>query len=211
MMIVLAGMIGVGKTTYAQKLAESLGTTLFEEPVEDNPILPLYYRDLKRYAFALQIFFLNKRFKLIKEAFYEDNNVLDRSIYEDGLFTFINYERGNITKEEYELYCDLVDNMMEELDSLPKKAPDLLVYLSAKPAYIFENIRKRGRDYEQPTKENGLEDYYKDLISHYEDWYKAYNKSAKIAIEVDQYDILENEKDWQEVLNTITNHLPTTK
>ncbi|MGZ7259834.1 deoxynucleoside kinase, partial [Streptococcus pyogenes] len=78
--------------------------------------------DPDKYGFALQIYFLNKRFKSIKEAFFDQNNVLDRSIYEDALFTQINAENGNISQEEYQIYLELLANMMEELDTMPKKA-----------------------------------------------------------------------------------------
>lgn len=79
-MIILAGMIGVGKTTYTSLLAKELGTTAFFEPVDNNPILDKYYEDPEKYGFALQIYFLNKRFKAIKKAYDTDNNVLDRSV-----------------------------------------------------------------------------------------------------------------------------------
>lgn len=96
-MIILAGMIGVGKTTYTSLLAKELGTIAFFEPVDNNPILDKYYEDPEKYGFALQIYFLNKRFKSIKEAYEADNNVLDRSIYEDALFTYINTLQGSIS------------------------------------------------------------------------------------------------------------------
>lgn len=79
----------------------------------------------------MQLYFLNKRFRLIKKAYRDKNNILDRSIYEDALFTKINVDKGTISQEEYDIYLDLLDNMMEELAGLPKKAPDLLVYLRA--------------------------------------------------------------------------------
>ena len=85
-MIVFAGMIGVGKTTYAEKLAEELNVQLFKDPVDDNPFLPLYYMNPKKWAFSLQLFFLNKRFKQVKESSKLKNAVLDRSIYEDEIY-----------------------------------------------------------------------------------------------------------------------------
>ena len=102
-MIILAGMIGVGKTTYTSLLAQELGTTAFFEPVENNPILDKYYEDPEKYGFALQIYFLNKRFAAIKKAYKADNNVLDRSIYEDALFTYINTLQGSISDQEYQI------------------------------------------------------------------------------------------------------------
>lgn len=205
--IILAGMIGAGKTSYTEKLAKALGTQAFFEPVDDNPILDKYYEDQERYGFALQIYFLNKRFRLIKEAYHINNNVLDRSIYEDALFTKINVDNGNITKEEYDIYLDLLDNMMEEIDGLPKKAPDLLVYLDGSFEKILSNIKRRGRSYEQPTEENGLYDYYKQLHGEYSGWYEDYDKSPKICIDIDKYNIVDSEEDWQEVLELIKNKL----
>ena len=104
MVIITAGMIGVGKTTLTAKIAEHLGTKAFFEPVGDNPVLPLYYSNQKQYGFLLQIYFLNKRFSMIKQALSNDNNVLDRSIYEDALFTRENNAEVNITDTELAVY-----------------------------------------------------------------------------------------------------------
>lgn len=202
--IVLAGMIGAGKTTWATRLSQSLGTDLFLEPVEDNPILPKYYEDRDRYGFALQIFFLNKRFRLIKQAYKHRNNVLDRSIYEDALFTKINVEQGSISPEEYDVYMDLLDNMMEELDGMPQKAPDLLIYLDRPLESIMSNIISRGREYEQPTPDNGLSDYYALLHSKYRQWFEEYDKGPKMKICADEFDILEDEELESLVLEIIT-------
>lgn len=91
-MIIMSGTIGAGKSNLTEILSNHLGTKPFYEPVEENPILPLYYADMNRYTFLLQIYFLNKRFRMIKEAMQDDNNVLDRSIYEDSLFFHMNAE-----------------------------------------------------------------------------------------------------------------------
>jgi len=122
MVIITAGMIGVGKTTLTGLIAEHFGTKAFYEPVGDNPVLPLYYSDPKQYGFLLQIYFLNRRFDMIKRALADDNNVLDRSIYEDALFTSENHKDGNITDSEMTVYTQLLDNMMSELQQLPKKS-----------------------------------------------------------------------------------------
>ena len=201
-MIILAGMIGVGTTTYTYRLAEELGTQPFFEPVEENPILDKYYEDPERYGFALQIYFLNKRFKMIKEAYHDDNNILDRSIYEDALFTYINTLTGSISEQEYNIYLELLDNMMEEIQGLPKKAPDLLIYLDGSFDHIMNNIKKRGRSYEQPNEENGLLDYYQLLYKHYQDWYDQYDYSPKMKISTDQLDI-SNPEDWNQVYKEI--------
>lgn len=202
MVIVFAGMIGVGKTTWTEKLSEYLGTQPFYESVDDNPILDKFYDDPKRWAFPLQIFFLNKRFDAIKQALSDDNNVLDRSIYEDALFTKINYEQGNMSKEEYDLYVELLDNMMEELEGMPKKSPDLLIYLTGDFDLILEHIKHRGRDFEQWDDDPELLEYYRTLYNAYDEWYEEYDKSPKIKIDVGEIDVL-NGKDVHLVFNKI--------
>lgn len=204
--IVLAGMIAAGKSTVSAKLASELGSKLMIEPVDHNPILPLYYNDKEKYAFLLQIYFLNERFKLIKQALKNNKNVLDRSIYEDELFTRINLMEGNINQIEYDVYKDLLDNMLEEIDDMPKKAPDLLVYLDITFDKFLENLAKRGRDFEQidPESEKGKRDlaYFKLLHSEYEKWFDEYNKSAKIKIDMNKYDV-NDPRDWTEVFGMI--------
>lgn len=206
MMIVLAGMIGAGKTTMTEHLAEYLGTEAFYESVDDNPILDRFYEDPKRWGFSLQIFFLNKRFEAIKEALMNDNNVLDRSIYEDALFTEINNLQGNISDIDLNIYNQLLDNMMEELKGLPKKAPDLLVYLDADFSTILDHIKQRGREFEQWEDNEGLLEYYQTLYNNYDAWYEAYDKSPKMKIKVESYDI-EDTKSMNAVLNRIAREL----
>ena len=185
----MAGTIGVGKSTMTEILSEELGTKPFFEPVGNNPVLPLYYDDPKKYGFLLQIYFLNKRFDLIKQAYKEDNNVLDRSIYEDLLFTEINYKNGNMAREEFDVYRSLLDNMMEEIDALPKKAPDLMVYLYADFDTVLSRVKKRGREFEQIDTNPGLREYYKTLWNEYQNWYDNFSVSPKIKINVGEHDL----------------------
>lgn len=203
-MIIMSGTIGAGKSNLTEILSEHLGTEAFYEPVEENPILPLYYNDMKRYAFLLQIYFLNKRFRMIKKAMRQDNNVLDRSIYEDSLFFHMNAEKGNVTPEEVEVYDDLLANMMEELPyASHKKSPDLLVYIRISLDTMLHRIKLRGRPYEQLEQDPGLKDYYQDLIDHYKPWYENYQISEKLCIDGDRYDFVNNRKDRNTVLKLI--------
>lgn len=204
--IVLAGMIAAGKSTVSARLADQLNTDLMIEPVDDNPILPLYYNNKEKYAFLLQIYFLNERFKLIKKALKNNKNVLDRSIYEDELFTRINLMEGNITQVEYDVYKDLLNNMLEEIEDMPKKAPDLLVYLDISFDKFLENLDQRGRAFEQIDKntKKGQKDlaYFKLLHTEYQKWYEDYNYSPKIAIDMNKYDVNDPD-DWDEVYQMI--------
>lgn len=208
MMIVLSGMIGAGKSSLTTILAEHLGTQAFYEQVDDNPVLPLFYADPKKYAFLLQIYFLNKRFASIKRALADDNNVLDRSIYEDSLFFHINADMGRATEQEVQVYDELLDNMMEELPyAAHKKAPDLLVHLEISYDKMLEHIKKRGRSYEQPENDSSLVGYYHNLLDRYDAWYQNYNYSPKMQINCDQLDFVDNPADRQKVLALIDEQL----
>ncbi|WP_407392196.1 deoxynucleoside kinase [Carnobacterium jeotgali] len=204
--IVLAGMIGAGKSTYTKFISEALGSEAFYESVDDNRILEKFYENPERWAFSLQIYFLNTRFRSIKEAFKHENNVLDRSIYEDALFTRINYEEGNMSDAEMDTYLDLLDNMMEELDNMPKKSPDLLIYLRGSLDTVLNRIEKRGRTFEQVEGNDGLLDYYTHLHSQYDDWFSDYDKSATLVIDINQYD-LEKVTDAEKVLSMVNEKL----
>lgn len=204
--IVLAGMIGAGKSTYTKLISEALESDAFYESVDDNRILEKFYEDPKRWAFSLQIYFLNTRFRSIKQALQHQHNVLDRSIYEDALFTKINHQQGNMSDAEMDTYLDLLDNMMEELDSLPKKAPDLLIYLRGSLDTVLSRIKKRGRSFEQIDGNEGLLDYYTLLHSHYDDWFDQYDKSATLVIDIDQHD-LESPADAEKIIQLIHNKL----
>ena len=206
MVIITAGMIGVGKTTLTAKIADHLHTKAFFEPVGENPVLPLYYKDPKQYGFLLQIYFLNKRFSMIKQALSDDNNVLDRSIYEDALFTKENNAEGNISDTELDVYLKLLDNMMSDLNKLPKKAPDLMVYSVTSFETIIYRIKKRGRDYEQIDNNPELKDYYYKMWSAYQDWYQEYDASPKMKIDLDKYD-LEDPQNVATVLGMIDERL----
>ncbi|MCL0329549.1 deoxynucleoside kinase [Apilactobacillus xinyiensis] len=196
MVIITAGMIGVGKTTLTEKISNHLGTKAFYEPVGDNPVLPLYYKNPDQYGFLLQIYFLNKRFAMIKQALSDDNNILDRSIYEDALFTRQNNIEGNISDTEFKIYLQLIENMMNELKSLPKKAPDLMIYLETDFETILKRIKKRGRDYEQFDNDPKLKEYYYHMWKAYKNWYEDYDKSPKMKINLQKYDLVDtnNEK-----------------
>jgi deoxyadenosine/deoxycytidine kinase len=146
---------------------------------------------------------LNTRFRSIKAALTDDNNVLDRSIYEDALFTRVNHLQGNISQEEMDIYNDLLANMMEELEGMPKKAPDLLIYLDGSFETILDHIRKRGREFEQIEDDSELLAYYELLFKNYEQWYQEYDQSPKIKINIDTYDIVNNSGDEEQVMAII--------
>ncbi|MHA8111377.1 deoxynucleoside kinase [Lactobacillaceae bacterium Melli_B4] len=207
-MITLAGTIGAGKTTLATALAEHLGTKVFAEPADDNPILPKFYNDPKKYGFLLQIDLLNRRFKMIKQAQSHPNNVLDRSIYEDAVFTNLNYQLGNINKQEKEVYHSLLKNMMHELPNTNrKKKPDLMVFIDIDLEHQLKHIEQRGREFEQVANDSKLLNYYQQLQKLYAKWYDNYRESPKMKINGNRYDYVNNPKDLEEVLRQIEYHV----
>lgn len=199
MIIVIGGMIGAGKTSVAKVIGEQLNSDVFYENVDDNDILPLFYtaspeeQDAKRYPFLLQLEFLSSRFQDIKKAFHNRQNVLDRSIYEDWYFCKVNNDLGRISDMEFKIYEKLLNNMMEELESLPQKAPDLMVYLHGSFETIMNRIGLRGRDFEQ---DESLRQYYYTLWSGYDDWVtNHYHASQVLKVDIDQLDIVNRPED----------------
>ncbi|RTE05800.1 deoxynucleoside kinase [Paenibacillus whitsoniae] len=197
--IVVGGMIGLGKTSVSTLLGQALHSEVFYESVDDNPILPLFYTaspeeiETKRYPFLLQLHFLNTRFKAIKQALVHNRNVLDRSIYEDWYFAKVNRELGRISQLEFDVYEGLADNMMEELAELPKKAPDLMVYLKASFETVIHRIGLRGRSFEQDA---SLVEYYRLLWSGYDEWVmNHYHASEVLIVDMDVIDVVNREAD----------------
>lgn len=206
--LVLAGTIGAGKSSLTEMLAEELKTQAFYESVDDNKVLPLFYENPQKYAFLLQIYFLNKRFDSIKRALSDNNNVLDRSIYEDSLLFHFNADLGRADETEVEVYDDLLNNMLEEIDSLSfKKRPDLLIHVKVSFDKMLERIKKRGRQFEQLEYDPSLYDYYKELNSRYDTWFEDFDICPKIQIDGDKYDFVEDEQSKIHVLQQIKEKL----
>lgn len=207
MVITIGAMIGAGKSSLAKLVGEHFGTEVFYESVDDNPILPLFYTasdeeiQEKRYPFLLQLWFLNTRFKSIKKALVNKNNVLDRSIYEDWYFAKVNKDLGRISELEFQMYEGLLENMLEELNELPKKAPDLMIYLTGSFETILDRIIKRGRGYEL---DESFVSYYKTLWEGYDDWVESHYKASEVlTINIDEYDYVNNADDAEKVLKMI--------
>ena len=211
MLIVVGGMIGLGKSSVAEILGNHFNSEVFYESVDDNPILPLFYSESEeeilknRYPFLLQLYFLNTRFKSIKEGLYNDNNVLDRSIYEDWYFAKKNMELGRISELEMNTYEGLLENMLEELKELPKKSPDIMVYLKGSFETVMKRINLRGRDFEV---DESLKEYYHFLWKDYDNWVNNhYNASEVLIIDMDTMDVVNNEADKHKLIEMVEEKL----
>ena len=139
--IAISGLIGAGKTTLAKKLAELLLLPVYEEPVADNPYLALFYGDMKKYAFAMQIWLLNARFRQQQAIIWQKHGaVQDRSIYEDSIFAVMLRDAGLLEEGDYQTYIDLFDNMSSFM-----RTPTMIVWLKVKPATAYRRIKERAR------------------------------------------------------------------
>jgi deoxyadenosine/deoxycytidine kinase len=217
--IVIGGMIGLGKTSVADTLKahfqnKGIESKVFYETVDDNPILPLYYEltpeelDAKRIPFLLQLFFLNKRFKTVKDCINWKEptyTIQDRSIYEDWYFAYVNKNLGRISELEFKIYEELVENMMEELKELPKKAPDLMVYLKGSFDTVIDRIMSRGRSFEINPE---LKEYYFEVWKGYDEWVlNQYNASEVLIIDMDNTDVVKSTADAQRVCREVDEKL----
>ncbi|EOD01100.1 deoxynucleoside kinase [Caldisalinibacter kiritimatiensis] len=196
--LIVDGVVGVGKSTLMRILEEKRGYKALPEPVIDNPLLDRFYEDRKRYSFPLQILFLNRRFKHIKEASKLNKVVMDRSIYTDIIFAKQLRDIGDMDKEEYDIYYDLLHNMLEHCEP-----PTLMIYLEISTDNAISRIRKRGRDFEQHVER----DYWEELNKNYDDFFESYNYTELLKINVDGIDFENNPEHQKYVLNLIDNKL----
>lgn len=197
--IVIDAVVGAGKTMYMEMLSEALNVPCFEEPVLNNPLLDKFYYDRKKYAFPLQIFFLNRRFEMLKKAAAEERStIMDRSIYGDMIFAKLLHDEGNMGEDEFQLYRELLANMLDHV-----AAPKLMIYLKIDTDTAIARIQKRGRDYEQIVERA----YWENLNKEYDAYFSAYNLSPLLIIDAAAYDIVENEADRRVVLQMILDKL----
>lgn len=196
-LIIVEGVVGVGKTTLMELLVAK-GYIPFREPVVDNPILDKFYYDRKRYSFPLQVFFLNKRFEHIKKAENVENAVMDRSIYGDAIFAKLLHSNNEMSDEEHDIYVELLENMLEHV-----KKPKLIIYLESSVESAIKKINQRGRDYEQKVEE----EYWVNLNKEYSDYFSQYELSPILKINVDNLDFKNNAFDQEYVMDLIESKL----
>ena len=200
MHIAIAGNIGSGKTTLTTMLAKRYGWKPRFESVDYNPYLEDYYKDIKRWSFPMEVFFLKERFKdLLEISRSEESVVQDRSIYE-GVYVFTenNYAMGNLDDRDYETYMELFEDMTDAV-----QFPDLMIYLRASVSHLVSNIEKRGREYEQKMPL----DYLENLNKRYEEFIKEKYKGRVLTIDVDNLDYQHQPKDFGFITDRIDREL----
>lgn len=200
MHIAIAGNIGAGKSTLAQRLAQHYKWDVFFESVDDNPYLEDFYSDMHAWAFHLQVYFLSSRIRQVMDIQASQNTVIqDRTIYEDAVIFARNlHASGHILSRDYANYLKLFETMTSLI-----KPPDLLIYLKASMPTLVERIQRRGREFENNIKL----DYLKRLGESYEDWISTYNKGKLLVINADNLDFVARPEDLGKVIEKVDGEL----
>ncbi len=198
--IAIAGNIGSGKTTLTGLLSKHFNWEPHYEDVDTNPYLQSFYKDMQRWSFNLQIYFLNSRFRQIIDIRKGEKSVVqDRTIYEDAYIFAPNlHEMGLMTTRDFENYISLFELMNQFI-----QPPDLLIYLQASVPALVEQIQQRGRDYEESIRL----DYLKMLNERYEKWINGYKMGKLLIINIDKLDFKNNPEDLSMVIDRINAEL----
>ena len=196
MHIAIAGNIGSGKTTLTTKLAKHYKWEAHYEDVENNPYLNDFYKDMQRWSFNLQVYFLNSRFRQIvsiKES--GKTYIQDRTIFEDAkIFAPNLHQMGLMSSRDFDNYMEIFNLMDGFIDG-----PDLLIYLRASVSTLVEQIQKRGRDYENSIRL----DYLTRLNERYEAQITEYTKGKLLIIDVDNINYAESDEDLSAIIEKI--------
>jgi len=196
MHIAIAGNLGSGKTTLTTMLARHYGWKPQFEPVVNNPYLDDYYKDIARWSFCLEVFFLKERFRnMLEIASSNDTVIQDRSIFEGVyVFTVNNHRMGNMSDRDFETYMELFDSMLEII-----RLPDLMIYLRSSVPHLVGNIQQRGRDYEQ-----GIPlEYLSNLNDLYEDFIFHRYRGKVLVVDVDEKDFQHRPADFASIVDSI--------
>ena len=192
--IAIEGNIGAGKTTLANKIAADFNGKLVLERFADNPFLPMFYEDQSRYAFPLEMSFLADRYQQFTDDtsqydLFKNFMVSDYDIYKSLIFAQV-----TLQKDEFQLYKKLFNLMYKEV-----KKPKIYVYLYQTTDRLLDNIKKRGRDYEQ----NIAPEYLENINQGYFDFIKSYPEQNNLIVELGDLDFVENQEDYNSIIDKI--------
>jgi deoxyguanosine kinase len=192
--IAIEGNIGAGKTSLSKKIAHDYNAKLILERFADNPFLPKFYKDAVRYAFPLEMSFLADRYQQISDDLSQLDLFKDFIVSDYDVFKSLIFSKITLQEDEFKLYRKLFNLMYKDL-----RKPDLYVYLYQNTERLQENIKKRGRDYEQ----NIDNDYLEKINSGYLEFLKTQSDFNVKIIDVSERDFIENRSDYLWVLNEI--------
>ncbi len=199
--IAIAGNIGAGKSTLVEFLSRTYGIAPYYEPSEDNPYLPDFYRDMKRWAFHSQLYFLANKFRIHQELDRMPGLVvLDRTIFEDAeIFATALHEMRRIDKRDWQTYWRFYESILDAI-----RPPDLMIYLRCSIRTLRKRIRLRGRAMEQDMPLA----YLKRLDRLYERWISGYSMSEVLVLETDELDYIHDLVHRLDVMERIEAMLP---
>jgi deoxyadenosine/deoxycytidine kinase len=198
--VVVAGNIAAGKTTLTQRISERLGWEPFLESVAENPYLADFYRDMTRWSFHSQIFFLSRRLFHHRQLLIRPESVVqDRSVYEDAeIFARNLFLQDKMTERDYQVYRDLYEAVVAVLPP-----PDLVVYLNTTVPTLESRIARRGRDFEQ----NMEPGYLVQLNTLYEEWIDHFALCPVLTVPTDSVDFAHNPDHLTLVINVMMDRL----
>ena len=192
--IAIEGNIGAGKTTLTTKIAEDFNAKTVLERFADNPFLPKFYEDQNRFAFPLEMSFLADRYQQISDDLAQFDLFKDFIIADYHIFKSLIFAKVTLQEDEFRLYKTLFDIIYKEM---PK--PDLYVYLYQNTDRLLENIKKRGRNYEQDIKASYLDKINKGYL----DFIKSQTNLNSLIIDVSEFDFVKKQEDYLKVLEAI--------
>jgi deoxyadenosine/deoxycytidine kinase len=192
--IAIEGNIGAGKTSLANKIAYDFNAKLILERFKDNPFLPKFYEDASRYAFPLEMSFLADRYQQISDDLSQLDLFKDFIVSDYDVFKSLIFSKITLQEDEFNLYRKLFNLMYKDL-----RKPDLYVYLYQNTERLQENIKKRGRDYEQNIKN----DYLEKINAGYLDFLKSQPDFNVKIIDISDRDFIENRTDYLWLLEAI--------
>lgn len=201
--IAIAGNIGAGKSSLVGFLARTYDIQPFYEPNDENPYLPDFYRDMKRWAFHSQLYFLSNKFRMHQRLDRSSGVVvLDRTIYEDAeIFASALYQMRKITPRDWATYQGFYQTILNAI-----QPPDLMIYLRCPMQTLRQRIRLRGRKMEQ----NIPLSYLKRLHGLYESWFERYQLGDILVLETDQLDYINDMVDCLDVMQRVEAIIPST-
>ena len=201
--IAIAGNIGTGKSSLVEFLTRTYGIQPFYEPNDENPYLPDFYKDMNRWAFHSQLYFLSNKFRMHQQLEQMAGVVvLDRTIYEDAeIFATALHKMRKFTGRDWDTYWNFYEIILEAI-----RPPDLMIYLRCSMRTLRKRIRLRGRAMEQDIPLS----YLKRLEGLYENWLSSYQYGEVLVLETDKLDYINDMVDCLDVMERVEALLPKT-
>ena len=194
--IAIEGNIGSGKTSFAKMLSNEFNAKMVLERFSDNPFLPKFYEDKERYAFPLEMSFLADRYQQLSDDLAQFDLFKNCIVSDYYIFKSLIFAQITLQKEEYLLYRKMFNLMYKEIAK-----PDLYVYLYQNTKRLLENIKKRGREYEQNIKP----EYLRKIHDGYIDFIKTEQNLNTLIIDISEIDFVNKREDYNSIVNTIKN------